>query len=346
MSETLERFQSPVPAAVRRAAERAEQLARRDPPPDAPLEPGPEPAAPAPSTTVEPSAPIPDGVPAAAAPEPPPAPAAPPADDWERRYRTLQGKYDAEVPRLQGQIEGLTALIGELQSSLRAPPAPAAVAPEEKTSRGGEIPVADVEQFGDDMIQASRRWARAEVQTELESLRGELRELKGGTQELRHQSLVQRISAAFDADPQLGTRWRSLNTDPEFVGWLQHVDPFSGRKRQDLLTEAHGRGDVNRLMSFFRTFLAEHTAVQVPVPTPAAAPAATPPVSLESLAAPGRPTGVTGPVGAPAKRIWTQASIKKFYSDRSTGKFQGREPEAQALERDLFDAAKEGRIRS
>jgi hypothetical protein len=97
--------------------------------------------------------------PPAAAPEGA-APAAPPAEGWEQKYRVLQGKYNAEVPRLQKQaqtqaqqIETLTAQLTATQGMVAsiaqnrgpapagqgsAPAAPAKLVKDEEVSEFGE----------------------------------------------------------------------------------------------------------------------------------------------------------------------------------------------------------------
>ena len=62
------------------------------------------------------------------------------------------------------------------------------------------------------------------------------------------------------------------------------------------------------------------------------------------FAAPGR--AKTGQTQVPPdKGIVTRAEIKQFYTDKTQGKYAGREAEAAAIESQIFEAGNEGRIR-
>ena len=280
--------------------------------------------------------------------EPPPAAPAPDNDTWERRYRTLQGKYDAEIGGLRGQVAGLERLLATLQAPPAAPqppPAPPGTPP--------KFNEADVELYGEDMLQAAMRAAEAKFMPVIDELRGHIRKLEGGQQTLQGANLQDRVFHELDQDPELAGRWRQLNTDPEFLQWLETTDEYSGLARKIMLGHAYSTGDAMRTGRFFKKYIAEHT---VPPPATPALHTGAPParqsgngsapagVRLEDLAAPGRAAGPGAGNGAPSTRIWTRPEITAFYRDRTDGKFRGREAEAQRLETDIFAAASEGRI--
>lgn len=332
-------YQPHVPDAVRRQAARADELAREngiagvpelETLTEEPVEPA-EPAEPSLETTPE------------------PAPPADPPVDWEQRYRTLQGKYDAEIGQvhdLRRQIDSMRLLLAQVN----APRTPEPVAEARPATTTTVVPAEHVEAYGQDLIDAARQWARAEIAPELEQLRGELRDLRGGQQQTAQQQAQQRVEAQLSADPQLADKWQALNQDQEFIAWLNQVDPYTGAPRMEFFRDACSRGDGVRVGRFFKGYIAEHTAVSQPSPTPQpqtpAEPVAERP-SLEGLAAPGRAVGTGSPQGgAPAeKRLWTNDQIARFYRDRMHGVYEGREAEARALELDILAAAGEGRIR-
>ncbi len=333
-----------IPEPIRRASQRAEEAARAigmaNVPPAG--DEAPPPAAP----------PVVAQAPAA---EPPPAPPAPAAEDWEQKYRTLQGKYDAEVPSLrhqvntmQGQVEGLQRLV----AAVNAPPA-AAPAPTPDTRPASTtvvVPDEDVETYGQDLITATQRWMEAKFGSVIQDLQRQITALSSGHQQHERRSTQQSVLTALDADPQIGQKWRAINDDPAFLAWLDEVDPFSGEQRKKLLHDAYTRGDVKRTGEFFKRYVAEHTAVSDPPPAPA--PHTPPPdeggtgrPTLADLAVPGRASG-PAPVGAPTeKRVWTRDEITAFYRQRQRGAFAGREAEANRLEADIIAATTEGRIR-
>lgn len=367
----FEMFESPIPPAVRRQGERADALLREVQASRAGVAPEPgsgsgganttpvvtPPAAPeAASETAAPET----AAPGAAAPETaeanaPPVvnePAAEPARDaafWEQKFRSLQGRFDSQIPELtararaaEAQITSLNGLVAQLrmQQQQQQPTPQAQAAPP-----AGEIPREDIEAYGEELISSARRWARSEVQPEIQRLRDELGQLRSQTQSTQGQLAQDRVHQYLDE--QL-PNWRQVNTDPGFIAWLGGFDPFSGRPRQEMLGQAYSGGDAVRTAAFFRAYMQEHTATTPAVrDTPAHTPApraGAGTVPLAELAAPGR--GRPASPGAPAdKRIWSHRDIAAFYQDVARGRYDGNPQLRQQLEADIHAAVPEGRIR-
>lgn len=334
-----------MPDAVRRAAARAEELSRE-------LAAGGEVEAAVVGGQPQEVEPQPAPPQYEAPPEPPP-PQQPP-DDWQNRYRTLQGKYDHEVPQLTAHIRHLENLIATMQAA----PAPPAQAP---SAQAVQITDEDYSTYGEDFVESTRRWARAEVQQDLENMRAQLEELRGHAQQTTGDRLKDRVRAALNRDPEIAHIWEQLDTDQGFNAWLQDFDPFSGHRRIDMLREAYAGGDAVRTGRFFKAYLHEHTDPSRMLPAPAQTP---PPVTqgspynggnghygngagrvdLAAYAAPGRASNATPGPGAPERRLWTNRDIQAFYEGRLKGRFKGREREADQIERDILAAAQEGRV--
>jgi hypothetical protein len=344
-----------LPDAVRRASERADQLAREagvlnvPPLPEGSgdnLEGGNSLPV---STTVGNS----EGEPASPAPAGAGQPgdnqqgdslqAAPPPIDFEARFNTLQGKYNSECAELRGHIRSLEHLIATMQQVPRAEPPPAPAPPPARTVVR-EISPADVEAWGPDLVEAAQRWAEVRLAPRLEELERRVMVAESGTQNVMARSAAQMVEMALD---QAVPHWREINDSTEFHTWLNQVDPFSGRRRQELLTEAHRSGESARTAAIFRGFLNEQTAVSQPagiLPNHTGAPPADR-LPLEVLAVPGR--GPTAPLaqGAPEQRQWTGAQITQFYRQKQRGMWAGREDEEARLEADIIAAGREGRVR-
>jgi hypothetical protein len=216
-----------------------------------------------------------------------------------------------------------------------------------------EIPKKDRDDFGDDLVEAVRRWARAEIEPTLAELRATVAELRTKADQLgtaQEKTVVltgqQAVLAGLDRDPVLGATWRTTNDSPAFLAWLAEVDPFSGQQRLALLQGAFSAGNTPRVAAFFTAFAREHTGSQNPVtPTPQTpAPGAGGP-SLTDLAAPGRASGSTPTGASQDKRIWTTAEIAAFYRDVNKGVYEGRDVDKARLEADIFAAPLEGRVR-
>jgi hypothetical protein len=343
-----------IPPGVLAAAARAEEVQRQVYPTDSPT---PTPEAPAPEVPAQersqakaPEVPAQEPVQA-----PTPEPTSPTnerGESWERKFHGLRGRYEKEVPELRAQVQELADQLSranrraqELEAS--APPVtPTGNAP----SSFEDLTPEEIEDYGEPFLKVVAKQA-AKVATEMTASYqkeiGDLkRQLTGVTQnvtlsaqERMHQDLTKQVS-----------NWQELNNDPNFIGWCQKIDPYSGQLRLDLLQSAYSKNDGPRVAKFFEGFLREQAAV-APQGASTQAPQAQdePGVSLEDLAAPGRAksaaASATGPGPADTKRVFSRAEIAKFFAERLAGKYRGREADADRIERDIFTAQNEGRVR-
>lgn len=342
---------SALPKAVQKQVEEAnrlaEQLAKERQ----------SPAPPPPDGT---PAPDPGAAPAAAAPPPPDgAPAPVPADGWEQKYRVLQGKYNAEVPRLQRQANEQATAIEQLKAQLTATQGMlASIAQNRGAAPNGQSPAPaapvklvkdeEVKEFGEDLTDFIKRVAQEAL---LPALDQKLKPVQQQVARATEQSEEDRRRAAQVAHEQLLTTldreiswWREQNKDPAFFDWLGQPDPYSGVERGVLLKQAYESFDAPRIVALFTGYRNEHAVVTPPAP--AAAPAGAPQRTLDDFVAPGSPkAGATGAQNGAGKRIWTQAEIKQFYTDAAAGKFRNNKQRRDEIERDIHAAAVEGRVR-
>ena len=111
------------------------------------------------------------------------------------------------------------------------------------------------------------------------------------------------------------------------------------------VVRAFERNDTPRVQAFFTGFLAEEAALDPASGETGRTEAPANKVSLENLAAPGRAKSAAATNAPAEKPIFTRAQIAKFYADAAAGKFKGRDAERDRLERQIFEAEREGRIR-
>lgn len=330
-----------LPPAVRRAAAEAERLAAEataaaaQPPADPPGEGEERPDTPPPETTTVVEQPKAD---------PPPAPKAEPTRDaayWEQRARSIQGKYDAEVPQLAAQLRAGSNRIAELERQVNELTVRLQTAKTAPQPKAPEIAPEDEETYGRDFIEKVRTWTGGTSQSpaELQELREELIRLKGQVAQSSTQQTRQTVQAQLDSRVP---NWKEINNDPAFIGWLSHVDPFSGNIRHEMLKNAYESGDAYRTLAFFEAFIAEQTATGAGSPPSHTAQPAAAQVPLADLVAPGRGRPAN-PGAQPEKRIWTQPQIKAFYNDCAAGKYRHNEAERNRIEADIFAAVGEGR---
>ncbi len=308
-------------------------------------------------TPVVQEVPAPEAAPEAA-PEPAPEPEVAAKEvDPNHKYKVLQGKYNAEVPRLQTSLREEQEKTHELrQRVLNVEGMLAALATtkdkpasEAKPSLPDDVTEDERAQFGDDLIDLVERVAKRatlpEVDKRLGKVDRQLTQLDQSASQtadsVAESKRLETISALATAVPN----WDVQNNDPVFLEWLNQSDAASGAPRGRLLTEAFRANDHNRVIWFFKSFQSEN-ATETSTPTPDTK--QEPQASLEELVAPGTPK--TGSVRAPeesGKRVWTRNDIAALYAEKNEYIKRGKKvpDELVKLERDLFKAQNEGRLR-
>jgi hypothetical protein len=276
--------------------------------------------------------------------QPRPQPQPQPVNDWEQRYNTLQGKYNSEVPELRGQLHSLQTMVAQMNQPRRAEdtfestPRTRPLPPPTR-----EVPQEDIEAYGQDLIEASQRWADAKYAPILQDYERRLLAVEGNNQQLATYTTQQRVDMALT---QAMPDWERINVDPNFVAWLNQPDMFSGQTRKTLIDNAYNSGDAARTIAFFRAYKNEQTVVGQQPGTQTFQTDQAERLPLADLAVPGRGRSVSSPApGAPEARIWTTADVNAFYRQKQRGYWAGREAEAERLERDIILAPLEGRFR-
>jgi len=332
----VEQFAAPIPAAVKANAERANQLQKEF------INPTPSEGEEQPVEGVEEEAPALNGDGEQHHEEPPvDGPGLSPAEDektWKHKFLSMQGRYNSEIPKLRETAKAQAVQIGNLNKLLATVQRPEPVKAEE-TFKSSVTPE-EVAEYGPELLDLMARVARdatAEATKEINRLKGLVKDVGGQIATGARAALLQGLDGAVP-------NWREVNDSAEFVDWLALPDQYSGDIRHNMLKAAFGRNDTPRVIAFFKGFLAEMAALAPDQDEPGKT--VQPKTPLKNLAAPGRAKSTAAPNNAPPEKpIFTASQITKFYSDRTMGKFRGREKEAQQIEADIFAAQAEGRIR-
>lgn len=342
-----------VPAAVKRAAARAEAYYA------APANPAADPAQPVVPAQVQPapqSATNPEPVPAQVqpaaeppqpapppAPQPAPAPAEPP--NYEHMYNSMKGRYDASsrtIGAMQEQMQQLGDELMRTQQVLQR----GSVNPD--TSLPGNIQPAyvtdeDRQNYGEDLINVTKRAALEAVAPTLTALQQENQQLRQAVTQQRTHTIYEKLDAGLP-------NWREINQNPRWLAWLRLRDFNSSPVRQEQLNRSMQAADAPRVLAFFQRFQDEEVATgQMPAPQPPQPPTGEPrpaAIPLTTLAAPGRPNPATGNTQVPdTKPVYTHADIATFYDYVRKGVYAGQEALKAQIEADIFAAQKEGRVR-
>lgn len=242
----------------------------------------------------------------------------PPAqqDDWEHRFKVLQGKYNSEVPRFAQENKDLKTRLEQLESEvtqLKATPPEPLVKQEE------------IDEYGEGLIDVARRIAQEELakkQSEIDALKSQINQISTATTNTATNDFFRSLDA-------IAPEWKQINEDPAFLKWLDEIDELTGEPRQSLLSKAEQSRDASRVGKFFTSFKKTSSSW-----------AASSTNALEQQLVP--PTS-KAPDTPPSKKVWTRGEIAEFYDRMRRGVVT--DADAIAIEADITAASIEGRIR-
>ena len=263
-----------------------------------------------------------------------------PKESWEQKYKTLQGMYNADVPRLNAKNREVSARVSQLEQLLST--MQQSTKPEEPVSTDPLITDADMKEYGDS-IDVMRRAAREEVNTangRIAQLEKTIQQLQGFVPQVQQVQAQQQASseqAFWSGLSNEVPNWQDINDNADFQSWLLSIDPLTGISRQTYLEDAQKNLDTRRVASFFAAWEKEFGT-----PETARENRSNSNSQLEKQVAPGR--GRSGKPASQESKNYSPADIQKFFDDVRKGKFKGREEERGRMERDIFSAQREGRI--
>lgn len=301
----------------------------------------PQPAQPQPAAEAQPQ-------PAQPQPAEPAAPAAPQGENWEHKYRSVEGRINALTARvnsLQGENVELKNDVAFLSEKL--------VEAEEERDRllarqgsVGSLTAADVETYGEDLVAAMRRAATeaaAPLEAEVKKLREENRGLKAGVETATKVTAEQRQDefsrVLYSAVPDFD----ALNAaGSDFNTWLRETQEVSGQLYLEGIRNAAKALDAQAVIRYVEAYKRTKAPAQSqPQPATPAAPAQAR-VPLESFAAPA-PSRQSSPAGVEDEYI-PESQIRSFALEVSKGKWRGREQEVSRLQALHQKAYAEGKV--
>ena len=290
---------------------------------------------------------VPDQQPTAQPPAPPSAQLlqqpSPPADaGYEQRYRTLQGKYDAEMRAMREIVQTQQVTMDKLMERSQSTVAPTAPTPEPQQSpedylRSLGISEKELADYGE-LLPIVARLAQNMIRPTAAKLEAELnktRQAAGQTSAALLEDRKRALFNALDNHQTIGTAWRVLNDDTDFLAWLDQLDILSGVTRRVLLTDAFNKLDTTRVAAVFERYMQEDSVRRSTLG---------PTVDPNTLIAPGTPRGgaAEAPGGANSRRMISESEIANFYS-RVRRKLVSAE-EYKAFSAEIAAATAEGRI--
>lgn len=271
-------------------------------------------------------APVPDipkdeGTADPATPEPQ-APAAEPTEQEQlatmgQKLSVLEGKYNAEVPALHGDLREANQRNADLEAEIAKLKAEPPATPE-STDDG-------LDSYPDDLVGFVRGMKNTiEQQGEI------IQRLQSTSANTAQQS--------FDvALTELVSDWRDINSDQSFIQWLKVTrEQSSGILQMDNLTSAHQASDVPRVAYIFDLWKAHSDRVNIPTPE-AQQPAGNQPPVVPTSNNVNQPPAEGGPT-------YTIADINAWNVDVALGRTGKTPEEITRINNDIDAAQFQGRI--
>jgi hypothetical protein len=253
-----------------------------------------------------------------------------PVETWQSRYIALKGKYDAEVPRLHADVREFKAQLDKLQKAVETKPV------ETKKPAVAEklVTDADVQAFGEDLIEVQRKVARevaAEFRSELDAMRVENEQLREqlnttGTQ-VSEASFEQRLY-------RLVPNFSDINADPKWIAWLNEVDPLLRAPRSTVAQQAFNRGDAEGVAHYVTMFQQSIAPVERKTDKTD---------ELERQIQPNRGAS-SAPSASPKGKVYSNADIEKMFRKATDLGTKGQIDAAKKLEAEIDAAYMEGRV--
>ena len=252
-------------------------------------------------------------------------------DVWKQRYKTLLGKYNAEVPRMAQELSFVKGQITALSNGKgKADPEPEK---EEKPGYSKYLKPEEAAEYDQDVLDFQARVARGEAETTLDRYAKRLEDRLALLERDRAKDAAGGFWAGIEAHYP-GAREMN-DSDPLWHEFLEGKDSYSGKLRREIGEAAIASGDVGRIVSLMREYRAPETES-----AGLADPPAKPPVKPSTTK--NRPVRTAPP--ANSGEMIRQSEVNKFYADITKGIYRGREKDRAAVESKIEKAVFEGRI--
>lgn len=264
---------------------------------------------------------------------------------WEHKYKVLQGKYGAEVPRLHKQLAE--------EKKLRKAAEDKAAALEEKLNR----------------LDSS---SSGSADTPAENLKREFPEIEAGTRAIVREEVSKitpapkKDDAAAPADPppddaikafygaltEIVSDWETINVEEGFKKWIVQKEKYARRTRLEDLRDAFQEFDAAAVAAFFTGYKEERDAKSDAEKAAEAERLEKEKADRERAAREAEEvhpdTRGRGPADPDDKNRnkdkITADEIAQFYRDDAKGLYEGREAERAAMEAKIIRASREGRV--
>lgn len=226
-------------------------------------------------------------------------------ENWEAKFHTLQGKYNAEVPRLSetmrqqsAEIQRLTQLVEALQAKQ---PEPAQQTQQPQSTVDRDALTAYDEEFGKlvDLIEAQK--------AEIEALKSQVGQVQGNVQQVGQAQQTTATELFWGKLYAVVPDFDAVNADPAFHTWLAEPDGLSGLTRKQIGDRALAEADHAKVARIINEYKSQR-GKQKPPPQQSITPD-TKPVNVDAQVAQIQAPGV----------VFRQPEINEFYRKVQAG---------------------------
>jgi hypothetical protein len=247
-------------------------------------------------------------------------------DTYKKRYETLQGKYDAEVPRLAKELRDFKETYVNQQLAKLTPESP--VVEEENPAI-----LKFLEEYGDEFADQLRALIRVEAE------KVAVDKIKPLEEQNQRYAKTQEDLARRELESYLDSHakgWDALmeGTDPKFQEFLKQPDPSGLYTNGELFDLYNKSWNQEKLGTLFNMYLKGNEVAPPPPRQPNP--------SKDALVAPSRNQS-NPPPNVDDKKVWTQGEIEQFQREDRTGKYSAEQ--SKLIWDDLLAAVSENRIR-
>ena len=255
-----------------------------------------------------------------------------PTSDWEHKYRTLEGKYNAEVPRLHQQNKELVTTLQALQEKVELLDAAAP----STSAEDRLVSDKDVEAYGQELIDVQRRVAREVLSSELKARDVKIAQLEkalnktGG--DVAVMSFEQRLAMEVPD-------FAAINVDPKWIDWLEETDPYTGEPRRAFAELAYNNGDIAKIRKVVDFYKSSTNQTSANVDRQQRQ------TELERQITPTRANTAPSTTPSVKDRIYSEAQMTMEFDKVRELNVSGKYDEAAKLENELSEAYMQGRVR-
>ena len=257
-------------------------------------------------------------------------------ETFKQKYKTLTGKYDAEVPRLHQQVREMTEVTKRLQEELKA----LNVEPTKPKEKVSLVTDADRAEFGEELLDVQRRVAEevshqyedrlTKQDAVIQDLQGKLADTGNQVGEMDFNQRLRYLVPDFS----------TIDSDERWVAWLNEHDPMLRGPRRVQAQQAFDKGDAEAIAHYVGLWKATVAGPSELVKPPHQA-------ELEKQVAPNRSANSvsTKSVGQTSK-VYSTREVDAAWTKVRTLNTQGKYDAAEKLEAELTVAYMEGRVKT